>query len=69
MAFGGEMAMFAALGFVLLGPRRMQEVLRHFHKWKAELTSLRNALESEVADARRADAAKQADQASESPRA
>jgi hypothetical protein len=48
MAFGGELAMFAALGFVVLGPKRMHHLLRTIQHWKAEATNIRNSIESEI---------------------
>jgi len=44
--FGGELLFFVGLGYVLLGPRRMHDVLQHiaqakrsFDKTRAELTA------------------------------
>ncbi len=48
MAFGGELAMLTALGFVVLGPKRTQELLRQVAHWKSELAKFSRDLESEA---------------------
>lgn len=37
MGFGTELPLLLALGFVVLGPKRMQATLRHVARAKAEL--------------------------------
>jgi len=48
MAFGGGLAMLTALGFVVLGPRRTQDLLRQVAHWKSELAKFARDLESEA---------------------
>ena len=48
MAFGGELAMLTALGFVVVGPRRTQDLLRQVAHWKSELAEFARDLASEA---------------------
>jgi Sec-independent protein translocase protein TatA len=48
MGLGTELPLLLALGFVVLGPKRMQEVLGHIAKVKAEFYKLSRALQSQV---------------------
>ena len=41
MMFGGEIFFAAGLGFVILGPKRMQDLLGHLARVKAELQRAR----------------------------
>jgi Sec-independent protein translocase protein TatA len=58
VGFGGEILILMALGFVVLGPKQMQNMLGHVAKAKAELdkatkgfkSQLRNELEGTTKD-------------------
>jgi Sec-independent protein translocase protein TatA len=48
MGFGGELVLFTGLGFVVLGPKRMNELLARIAKLKAEFDKTTRALKSEL---------------------
>lgn len=47
--FVTEMMLFCGLGYVVLGPKRMQQVLLHVARAKAEWEKTRQALNAEIA--------------------
>jgi Sec-independent protein translocase protein TatA len=49
--FGGEVLLFSALGFVVLGPKRMNAVLRHVARAKAEFDKARRDIKSQITSA------------------
>jgi Sec-independent protein translocase protein TatA len=49
MGLGTELPLLLALGFVVLGPKRMQAMLRHVARAKAELHKASRAIKSELA--------------------
>ncbi len=46
--FGTEMLLFCALGFVVLGPRRMNVILQQIARAKAELDKTRREIKSQL---------------------
>jgi Sec-independent protein translocase protein TatA len=46
--FGTEMLLFCALGFVVLGPKRMNVLLQHIARAKAELDKTRREIKSQL---------------------
>ncbi len=46
--FGTEMLLFCALGFVVLGPKRMNMLLQHIARAKAELDKTRREIKSQL---------------------
>jgi Sec-independent protein translocase protein TatA len=46
--FGSEMLLFSALGFVVLGPKRMNALLQHIARAKAELDKARREIKSQI---------------------
>ena len=46
--FGSEMLLFSALGFVVLGPKRMNTILQHIARAKAELDKTRREIKSQI---------------------
>jgi Sec-independent protein translocase protein TatA len=46
--FGSEMLLFSALGFVVLGPKRMNVILQHIARAKAELDKTRREIRSQL---------------------
>ena len=50
-AFGTELLLFCGLGYVILGPKRMQTVLQHIARAKAEFERTQQELKSELATA------------------
>ena len=48
MGFGGELSLFVLLGFVILGPKRMQTLLHHVARLKGELQQAKESLQAEV---------------------
>jgi Sec-independent protein translocase protein TatA len=49
MSFGTELPCLLALGFVVLGPKRMQAMLGHVARAKAELHKASRAIKSQLA--------------------
>jgi Sec-independent protein translocase protein TatA len=49
MGLGTEIPLLLALGFVVLGPKRMQTMLRHVAHAKAELHKASRAIKSQLA--------------------
>jgi Sec-independent protein translocase protein TatA len=49
MSFGTEIPLLLALGFVVLGPKRMQAVLGHVARAKAEFDKANRGLKSQLA--------------------
>jgi Sec-independent protein translocase protein TatA len=49
MGLGTELPLLLALGFVVLGPKRMQAILGHIAKAKAELAKSSRTLQSHLA--------------------
>jgi Sec-independent protein translocase protein TatA len=49
MGFGTELPLFLALGFVVLGPKRMHAMLGHVARAKAKFESARRGITSQVA--------------------
>jgi len=49
MGLGTGLPLLLTLGFVVLGPKRMQAILGHIAKAKAELTKSSRTLQSRVA--------------------
>ncbi len=47
--FGTEMLLFGALGFVVLGPKRMNVILQQIARAKAELDKARREITSQIA--------------------
>ena len=48
MGFGGEIVLFAGLGFVVLGPKRMNELLAYIAKAKAQFDQATREIKSEL---------------------
>ena len=48
--FGTELLLFCGLGYVVLGPRRMQQVLVQMARMKAQFEKTRQEVESQLAD-------------------
>ena len=46
--FGTELLLFCGLGYVLLGPKRMQALLRSVARAKAEFEKTQRAIKSEL---------------------
>ena len=46
--FGGELILFCALGYVLLGPKRMHSVLEHIARAKREFDKTRRAVQAQL---------------------
>ena len=46
--FGTEMLLFCTLGFVVLGPRRMNVILQQIARAKAELDKTRREIKSQL---------------------
>ena len=46
--FGSEMLLFSALGFVVLGPKRMNAILQKIARAKAELDKARREIKSQL---------------------
>ena len=46
--FGTEILLFAGLGYVLLGPKRMHAILQHIARAKREFDKTRQAIESQL---------------------
>ena len=49
--FGSEMLLFSALGFVVLGPKRMNAILQHIARAKAEFDKRRRDIKSQLTTA------------------
>jgi Sec-independent protein translocase protein TatA len=49
--FGGEVLLFSALGFVVLGPKRMNAVLQQIARAKAEFDKARRDIKSQLTSA------------------
>jgi Sec-independent protein translocase protein TatA len=49
MGLGTELPLLVALGFLLLGPKRMQQVLAHIAKAKAKIAKASRDIKSRVA--------------------
>lgn len=47
--FGTELLLFAGLGYVILGPKRMQSLLQTIARAKAEFEKTQHAIKSELA--------------------
>ena len=47
--FGTELILFCGLGYVILGPKRMQSLLQSIARAKAEFEKTRQAINSELA--------------------
>ena len=56
MGIGTGFALLSVLGFLVLGPKRMQEALRHIAKVKAELQRSTHDIKSQLAAAIEGDA-------------
>ncbi len=48
--FGTELLLFCGLGYVVLGPRRMQQVLMQMARMKAQFEKTRQEIESQLTD-------------------
>jgi Sec-independent protein translocase protein TatA len=48
--FGTEMLLFGALGFVVLGPKRMKVLLQHIARAKAQLDKTRREIKTQLTD-------------------
>ena len=48
--FGTEILLFSALGFVVLGPKRMNVILQQIARANAELDKARREIESQLTD-------------------
>lgn len=48
MAIGAEVSFFVVLGFVVLGPKRMQTVLQKLGALKHDFTQMSNTIKSQV---------------------
>jgi Sec-independent protein translocase protein TatA len=46
--FGTELILFCGLGYVILGPKRMQSVLQHIARAKAEFERTQQELKSHL---------------------
>jgi Sec-independent protein translocase protein TatA len=49
MGLGTELPLLVALGFLVLGPKRMQQVLAHIAKAKAEIAKSSRDIKSRLA--------------------
>jgi Sec-independent protein translocase protein TatA len=49
MGFGAELTLFFALGFVVLGPKRMQKMLGHVARAKTEFDKASRSIKSRLA--------------------
>jgi Sec-independent protein translocase protein TatA len=49
--FGTELLLFCGLGYVVLGPKRMQNLIRHVARAKAEFEKTRQEIKSHLATA------------------
>jgi Sec-independent protein translocase protein TatA len=49
MGLGTELPLLVALGFLVLGPKRMQQVLAHIAKAKTEIAKASRDIKSRVA--------------------
>ena len=49
--FGSEVLLFSALGFVVLGPKRMTVILQHVARVKAEFDKARRDITSQLTSA------------------
>jgi Sec-independent protein translocase protein TatA len=49
--FGSEVLLFSALGFVVLGPKRMNVILQHIARAKAEFDKTRRDIKSQLTTA------------------
>ena len=48
MGFGGGLALFIVVGFLVLGPKSMQEALKHVARAKAELDRCSREIKSHL---------------------
>jgi Sec-independent protein translocase protein TatA len=46
--FGTEVLFFCGLGYIVLGPKRMQEVLQHIARAKAQFDKMRSEIKSQL---------------------
>ncbi len=47
--FGTELLLFCGLGYVVLGPKRMQAVLQHIAQAKSEFEKVQREIKSQLA--------------------
>ena len=50
MGFGTEIFFFVGLGVIVLGPKRLQEMIGHVARAKARLEEITQALKSQLAE-------------------
>jgi Sec-independent protein translocase protein TatA len=48
MGFGGELLLFTGLGFVILGPKQMNALLKRLAKVKAEFDKVNREIKSQL---------------------